>query len=311
MALTVPITRLSDTTQATDIAASKGPRDIYFGRARIKEYVKLADLRDPMQNPRLLEFDQPYQVAAHYSGCSWEEGNLVFLEQIADCNLQCPECYAYNPNACIDYIDPEQYVADFVHCRLLREQDCLTPPGVMRISGGEPVLHQEWVAATLRVAAEYVRGLVLLDTNLTIKPEPDLVEEIQRGSLRRGVCVCGCLKPGLWDVDDQIETIRVLLDNDAQLFIYWRCDSLRGPALVDAMEKLEALRHGLPLRLTPIHIKWDYANVARGDAPRTTREQSQAVCDEMRRVWWNWCCAHYTVGELWAPSHLMATKEVG
>ncbi len=299
MATTVPIVLLEETGQAKDIKASKGPTDIFNGRGRIKEYVKVCDIADPMMNPRLLEFDQPYQVAAHATGCTWEEGNLVFLEQIADCNLDCDYCFANNPDAPTVEVTPAEYMDDFYDCRADRLGRGLSPPRVCRISGGEPFLHQEWLDELFQ---EWLHdcGYLWIDTNITISP----TEAVLLGLSIVPASICGCFKPDMVPLGKQLGIVEEFVAGETSLFLYWPCDQLRHVEMSECLEQLEDIQHGLPLRLTPIHIEWDYSVVAAGSEPRLDRKQSQHVCDEMRKTWWAWCDAHYTTAELWQPSHL-------
>lgn len=251
-----PIAIIGD-EQKTDILASKGPNDVLDGKYRAKKYVKQFNT---MFNPRHQMFDQPYQMAAdNYAsnapvGFSPEGIDRVFLGQLAGCNLCCDECYA-DANTKSELVTAEEYVNAFdEYCA--KFGDC----GTLRISGGEPMLYQDWVCDVVRQWKKCARSylpILWVDTNLTIQPEQHLLHTLI-GAFYLGA-VCGCLKPNRFtvggervDLGEQLDVVRSYTSAHIPLFIYWPSwDKEPSSALmIDILWKLIDIDPFLPLRFT-------------------------------------------------------------
>jgi hypothetical protein len=283
---------LATTAQAADIAASKAPSDIWRGYARVKTYNK-PDTFGMRVHPRDLMFDQPYQVASDWTNRSWTDTNRVYLGQLAGCNLECPYCYAGSGETM--QVSALQYVHDY---REYNRTFSGTPAGVLRISGGEPMLHQEWVA---QVAEEISAGDYLwVDTNLTIPPSADLARILYP----LNIGVCGCFKPGVEGVsiEDQLSTVWAWVTGGCDLYIYWPAWGGTDAQFVDALDTLQGIGDGLPLRLTVIHINGQYK--ATGDfSEQWSAEQAAEATSRRRDLWRKWCEANYPPEMLWLPSN--------
>ncbi len=303
--LTAPITVVAETIQAQDVAMSKGPTDIIKRRGRVKQYIKDDDM-DRSLPPSLLPFPQPYQWASQITGRRWSDCNKVFTEQVQGCNLSCPYCYVDTTSqAKPDMLSPEEIVSDF--------EAQVPEVCVFRISGGEPFLYYHWLAQVEMAfykSFNLNRSCLWIDTNLTIIP-PTVAHTTFNLAAER-VAVCGCFKPGQAELALQLQTVRYLVGAGVNLFLYWPCDSYRVELLFDILDSIEKISHFLPLRLTPIEIRWDYETVnARQVADVPTGAESHATWQQMMEAWREWCCEHYQHSELWEPSHLLPIKADG
>ncbi len=276
---TAPLTIISD-VQTRDINASKGPSDVLQGIYRAKQYVKNDEKRDAVINgysPRCLSFPQPWQWAAQrWINAGWHADprgiDRVFLGQLGVCNLRCDECYA---GCCcgIETVDvsAEDYVsAYYEYCRQFGY--CAT----LRISGGEPLLFQEWTCAVieddrmLMARDEYyatsVDPLVMwVDTNLTIKPKTYLLSALSASM--KNTAVCGCFKPNrTWSdgtyvsIDAQLEIVGTFVEHGIPLFLYWPAwdKEYNSDMFIDVLESLYKINKALPLRMTVIEThKYD------------------------------------------------------
>lgn len=298
--ITAPLVLLGETEQARDIEVSKGPTDI-DAWGRCKEYVKLDNIKHRlMMNPREWEFDQPFQVASHYTGERWDITNRAFLGQVADCNLNCPWCFANNGDdvPTID-VTPSEYVDGYIRWSLDRKE-----AGVCRISGGEPLLYQEWVCEVL---SQECGGYYWVDTNLTKCADfggfgygqKSLFAEHDR------VSVCGCLKPGTAGLDVQLEVVDDWVNGHcASLFLYWPTDTDNREEMVEAMDALRDIHPKLPLRMIPIWIKQHYEVIP--NELKASKERTRKRWQLVKSRWWEYLLDTYTTAELMTPSHLIS-----
>ena len=308
--ITAPIDVITE-TQAKDIAASKGPTDIWRRCFRVKQYVK-DDQRGFGVNPRELAFDQPWQMAAERTGLSWADADRVFLGQLHGCNLKCPYCFVGDDAETVA-MTPYEYVDGFssYNVRFPKHR-----AGVLRISGGEPMLHQEWVTEILRVVRRgqcnsYPRPpFVWLDTNGTLTPEDHLIDELRRHGRRAGVCIC--FKPHKWDDGvtlasrgRQYRIARHWVDSNIPIFFYWPSWDGQvwndGTLLEECLDELSHISPFAPLRLTVIEIKNYKTTDARGWNPDPQELRSQFL--SRRNAHKRWCGERYSPDMLWLPSH--------
>jgi hypothetical protein len=249
-------------------------------------------------HPRDLMFDQPYQVASDWTKRSWTETNRVYLGQLAGCNLECPYCYAGSGETM--QVSAEQYVRDYWD---YNRTFVGTPAGVLRISGGEPMLHQEWVA---EVAEQISAGDYLwVDTNLTIVPDADLARKLY--PLNTGVC--GCFKPGVEgvNIEDQLGVVREWVAGGCDLYLYWPAWGGTDDEFIDILGAIQGIGDGLPLRLAVIHINGQYK--ATGDfAQQWSFDRAQEATDRRRDLWRTWCGFHYPPEMLWLPSNQVPVR---
>jgi len=310
--ITAPFSKIAGTIQQNDIAASKGPTDVYNGWGRIKQYVK-PDEMHYAAHPRLCEFDQPYQVAAHYGYGTWEECNLAFVAQFAECNLNCPYCFVSDDNTDVVKLAPSDVINGFGKVQQERRKAGVAVPKVLRLSGGEPMLYQNWIVQFLREwpqprlaqiggALEQWPGYLWIDTNLTIEPERRLLLWLGiRG--RQTVSICGCFKPKA-HIPQELYVIKKYVEADISIFLYWPCDRYLPDHFEQTLDFLYEISPGLPLRLQPIKIKWHYEAVkARGVEP--PKECAEVIWSRTCNDWARWCNRHYAPAEIWQPSHLV------
>jgi uncharacterized Fe-S cluster-containing radical SAM superfamily protein len=260
MSLTAPITVISD-VQRSDIAASKGPTDVMDGMYRAKQYVK-DDEKRLLSHPRTMAFDQPWQWAASKAEYTDDVFGIdrVFLGQLAACNLRCDECYAGGDcKLNTVQVAPEEYVDAFdAYCEGI--DWCST----LRISGGEPMLFQAWVAETLR-EADRLKGqwkIRWIDTNLTIPVDTELLAAIS--DRNKDTAINGCLKPNRKfingtdvDIDDQLQVVEQIVLDFCNLFLYWPAwDKEPNTDLFEhTLCELKSIDYYLPLRLTVTETK--------------------------------------------------------
>ena len=251
--LTAPMVLLETTQQAQDIAASAGPSSIWRGYARVKQYVKDADMH--FLGDIRMPFKQPFQVASEKTGLPWTVTNRVYLGQLAGCNLLCPYCYAGHRDA--DFkpqtveVTPQRYVTDFWD---YNDAYPGAAAGVLRFSGGEPMLYQEWVCEAVERGV-HSGAYCWVDTNLTVP----IAEEVVDDCLGAFDCigVCGCFKPGVEGVDlgEQLKIAEFLVDYDVDLYLYYPNWGGGKNELELVFDGLRAIHPNLPLRVEIIGIQ--------------------------------------------------------
>jgi len=293
--LTAPIDVLTDSTQAADVASSKGPTDIYNDLYRVKQYNKWGIVA-PFSHPAEWEFPQPVQVVAERMGLTYDEADRTFLGQLSGCNLDCRYCYRGTTGS--REVTPAQYVNEFL-CYNIEHFEA--PAGVLRISGGEPMLHQNWVGQVVRlVGGEHY---VWVDTNLTISPSLGLTREL----VGPNVSVNGCFKPGV--VDDpwaQIELAKIMVGAGVDMYFYWPSDDGQrySNLFIDFLECLEEAIPFAPLRLTVIHIKYYYDAVKEKVGNWQEKTEASLKALQLRRYFWReFCTKHYPSWLCHTPSH--------
>jgi hypothetical protein len=289
--ITAPLQLLSQSPQLADIKASKAPSDIYGDVARVKTYVKDWNA---WGTPRDLDFDQPFQWASDHTGLSWAECNRVFMVQTAGCNLSCDYCYNA-PCPTVDTTANEVW-------ELYEAQPEAEAAPILRISGGEPLLHQAWVEDVF--SYNYTDELVWLDTNLTITPEQSLLDCFYGAEHH---AVCGCFKPGQCDIADQLDVVRVWAGSEANLFLYWPSwpppgEDANDALFIETLEALHGIHPSLPLRLNVIKIKFGYSVLER---PRGITEYDENLNHQCFREWhMDWLLEHHSADVVAQPSHL-------
>ena len=296
--ITAPLVRLdASDKRKQDITRSKGPSGIIDGFGRVKEYVKIEGYTNECARafqPRTARFDQPYQVAAERLHSDWNTCNRVFLGEIADCNLKCPYCYQ-GDRAQIETADvtPSQYLSAFMS----------SGSRVLRISGGEPMLHVQWVEETVSRSLDMLENpYVWIDTNLTV------FHQFPLWLVSSGIVgFCGCFKPGIdgVSVSDQIDVVASWVKSGVDLYIYWPTVEGDGTSscgqMVECLEALYLIDPALPLRVTPIHIDWAYAAIHTYDS--ALLGGASTVYDQCRTALNLWSNRRYVPEILWLPSH--------
>ena len=293
--ITAPIDVLADSTQAADVAASKGPTDTYHDLFRAKQYNKWWDV-PPFSHPSDWEFPQPVQVVAERMGLPYDVADRTFLGQLSGCNLDCRYCYRGAAGS--RSVTPAQYVNEFL-CYNIEHRDA--PAGVLRISGGEPMLYQGWVGQVVRlVGGEHY---VWVDTNLTTSPSLGLTREL----VGPNVSVNGCFKPGV--VDDpwaQIELAKAMVGAGVDMYFYWPSDDGQDDysLFADFLECLEESIPSAPLRLTVIHIKYSYDAVKEKNDDWEASDATSLEALHWRRDYWReFCAEQYPPWLCNTPSH--------
>lgn len=300
--LTVPIMVLEGSDQAKDIKNSKGPNDIWQECYRVKQYVKDDEL-GLTTHPNTLEFPQPYQAAHAKTRCGWNAGNRVFLGQMAGCNINCPYCFV-GDNDSTRLVTTEDYASAYWEYNAQYPERMA---GVMRISGGEPLMtdeRQNWISELLWDETE---AYIWLDTNLTTKPNKKLKDTLDEIGKDGNVGVCSCFKPGVDGVDiyEQLEVAKELAEV-ADIYFYWPS---WGGSLQQFKEFLHVLENAIPhapLRLTVIRIKFHYAAVkaeAMGYNVGMEDTHSAENFRDFREAWKNFCEYTYPKDMLWLPSN--------
>ena len=224
--LMAPMIKVEETAQATDVAASKAPSKLWKGYARIKTYVK-DDEFSIVGSPRTFAFEQPYQIASRCTGRPWTDTNPVYLGELHGCNIRCPYCYLdWASKATTIEVSPHQYAEDFFAFNEAEIAAGRTGSAVLRWSGGEPMLFQEWLACSIAHFADEC-GLEYgwLDTNLTIAPTDALLDAMTEAPMG----VCGCFKPGVdgVDLDEQLSIAGIWIERSPTKDIFF-CDIPRG-----------------------------------------------------------------------------------
>lgn len=296
MNISAPLDKLTGSTQAQDVAASRGPSDVFQDCYRVKQYVKWGDA--PLHtHPATWEFPQPFQVAAARTGLSWDVCNRVFLGQLAACNIDCDFCFRGATNDTVN-VTPEEYVAAFAAYNAAFPDH---QAGVMRISGGEPFLYQEWVAGVVSYAADDT--YLWLDTNLTIAPTRALTADVLDEDPLLGVC--GCFKPGLWDLDEQLANAKAIVEAGADCYFYWpSSDDLSVWQFEEFLGALEDAIPFAPLRLTVLNIKYNYSAVKEKNPDWEAKHTAaQANFSNRRSEWADFCAGRYPSWMCNAPSH--------
>jgi len=208
--------RLDNSEQEADIRSGKAPSDVYGGIGRVKTYVKLQDVNGCFDSPRVLEFDQPYQVAADALGCTWNETNPVFVIELAGCNLKCPYCFIGDYTT-VD-VDVETVISVWMNYRLDGN-----PSKVFRISGGEPMMQENAVSDLVSVLGKSQdpknpHTYIWVDTNLTLLPSTDTLSVL---SQTPHLSVCGCFKPLSGLLSEQLSNAKAYIDAGVDMFFYW------------------------------------------------------------------------------------------
>ena len=306
MPMTVPI-QVIPPSQREDIRNSEGPHTIWDKCFRIKQYIKPIDReRAWRESPRALAFDQPFQIATERCGIDWNCADRVFLGQINGCNLSCPYCYLDTCEQGIPYT-ASQYVDAWT---LYNNKHPRDRSGVLRVSGGEPMLYQSWVCEVVeRFDDAPWPGFLWVDTNGTLPPTNDVLDVL---SDTWEAAVCMCFKPGIVDWREQMFTARRFIEGCVETFFYWpawdNCGD--GSDLMEALEKLYAIHCYAPLRLTVIEIKLYETSRKREWQPHphlTTMAQQVGYLQELyymrKQTYRNWCRERYSPNELWLPSH--------
>lgn len=301
--------------QIADIQASEGPHTIFKDCYRIKQYVKPGAMLDDdghLVPPAHLPFPQPYQVASAWTGSDWNVCNRTFLGQLQGCNLACPYCYVADGASTVQ-VAADEYVLDF------DEYNKLNPgarAGVLRISGGEPMLFQEWVEAVIRCSRPEIEpfsvepnpnwcGVVApyiwVDTNGTLEIADSLLDVLSWP----GVGVNLCFKYQA-DLDVQLRIAESLIYAGVDTYFYlaaWADDEDHIKNLENWTEHvwhgLFQISTGAPLRSTVVQIKEYEAAQARGYSyPR-----AEAMYRDVLEDWSFLMALEYKPEELWLPSN--------
>lgn len=296
--LKAPMMLLEETAQSADIHGGKAPSDVIDGFARIKTYVKPDDWTKLFSgNMRsCMPFDQPFQIGSDRTGLDWNVTNRVFLGQLAKCNLNCPYCYVDREGFIeegrtppIVEVSSQGYVDTYLgHVYSEMDRRGVVPSGILRYSGGEPFLFQDWLAESVDYATDqYVEGYidhdeigfpvyVWVDTNLTVQPSEYLLSSL----VHCNVGVCGCFKPGKCDLDEQLHVVHTLVREGVDLFMYYPSHGGGDVDMSVVLEGLAEICPNLPLRLWVIGIRWGYSAMKER---RGTVSDDQAAADLSRK----------------------------
>ena len=324
---TAPLMLLENSAQAADIRGSRAPSDVIKGTYRIKSYLK-QDHWDRLVlgnncgiggcGVRGLLFDQPYQVASDRTGLDWNITNRAFMGQVAACNLRCDYCYVDSNGFLggdrkpeIVEVSSEQYVNDFMeHMQDTAKATGKIPAGLLRYSGGEPFMFQDWLADSLDYAVQeacllelpddgttVVNNYCWVDTNLTIQPTLKLLNVLKDGFIG----VCGCFKPDQRDVDDQLMIVKALVDAGVDLYLYFPSNGSAVDLRI-ALDGLSEIHPNLPLRLNVIEIRWGYS--AMQDRREMVSAEDAVQAYHMgRSIWGKYVGEHCDQAMLHLPSH--------
>ena len=295
--------------QRKDMAASAAPanREVFDDIYRVKQYVKPEEMSYGV-NPRDLSFEQPWQVASRW--CDANAANRVFLGETVDCNLDCSYCYRGENKETRNVTATEYVDAFFNHFLQCDHIDGSEEVGVLRVSGGEPMLHQDWVAGVCQSASRFSadRGTIApylwIDTNGTIHPTSNLCEKV----CRQAVGVCLCFKPGVDGVTiaQQLEVANDFVTCGAD--VYFSYPSWDGalttaagfiPEIVEGLRDIHSL---LPLRMSVIEIKNYETNKSRPgfhESDKSLRTRYRERKRALREI----CESLYEPELLWLPSH--------
>lgn len=307
MSITAPIDKLTGTTQAGDIAVSFGPNEVWRDCYRVKAYNKWEKVQ-PFTHVSTWEFQQPMMVASYYTGESWDVTNRTFLGQLSECNLQCDFCYRGKPAGTVN-VTPEEYVAAFLDYNVEYPAD---RAGVMRISGGETMLYQEWVVGVI----DELKGIdsskyIWVDTNLTLTPDKDMRDTFRYhkycDEYDIPVGLVGCFKPGLFDLDEQLRIAKVFSEC-SDFYLSWSCgseDTLTTAQFLSFLDELDAAIPYAPLRMYMQRINYSYDAVKELNTHDWDEKHRQAqMLVEMRRDEWSkWCANKYPVWMCNMPNH--------
>ena len=323
---TAPLMVLDNSVQAVDVKGSKAPSDIIKGTYRIKTYNKADHWRrmfDEGTGVRSLLFDQPFQVATEVTGLDWNVTNRVFMGQLAACNLRCDYCYV-DQNGFLGEgrvpqvveVSSEQYVDDFVeHILSTHKRTGKIDAGVLRYSGGEPFLFQEWLTDSLMYLANDVDMYILdtgpepgmsadviniyswVDTNLTISPTEGLLDVLATPY----VGLCGCFKPDQCDIDLQLMVVNELVKGGVDVYLYFPSNGSEVDLRL-VLDGLSEIHPNLPLRLNVIEIRWGYSAM-QDRREMVSRDQSEADYVERRRIYGQYVSQFCDETLLHLPSH--------
>lgn len=186
----VLLAQFLDSTMAKD--ADPTGKDSYTEDFwRVKTYTKDHDKLKPFPER---DFCEPYMVAQHYCGGTWNDYNQPFVVQVGKCNLNCFWCFV--PNRLRNASEGAYFTAEEVVDMFLANRQ----RGVLRISGGEPFLAPEFLFelgnAFLKRLVQHPERMqycyLWIDTNLLGVGYKLVLEHFN--NLRIPYGICGCFK---------------------------------------------------------------------------------------------------------------------
>lgn len=307
-------TKFCDSAQTQDIKASKGPQDTFFDYIRVKEYVKQEDLEAADRDYcgvfgiRSLEFTEPYTWMSHVLDVSWNKVRAVPLVQFSSCNLgqPCPYCFADNSSTDVVSKTVDEFCTDWGKVGIKLGHNGF------RFSGGEPLLFQPWLTRFFDegcIADD--NEAIWIDTNLTIPPSDELLRSICTYGDDH-VAFCGCFKSHLgYDfLPNQLDVLKYFLDAKLpQLFLYYPADAgmedwVDPDKFRSFLDQLKQVNPVLPLRLTVLHIKYQYAQTQANTNKYVPTEGECLDCYiDARETLYEWLYANYSVDQLWIPPY--------
>jgi uncharacterized Fe-S cluster-containing radical SAM superfamily protein len=179
----VLLARLDESSMTND---AKGERTFVKDYYRVKTYTKPDDMLKPF---RERGFSEPYMIAEHEVGGTWNDHDGPFTVQIASCNMKCAYCFVPGELKCNDVTRGKYFSAREVV--QMHDDNEPTRP-VIRISGGEPFLAPEFLK-DLAAELENRPDLFLwIDTNLTGHDYAGVIDVLDFYSIKYGIC--GCFK---------------------------------------------------------------------------------------------------------------------
>jgi hypothetical protein len=182
----VLLAQFLDTTMAQDVDPT-GKDSFVKDFWRKKTYTKDSDKLLPFMNR---DFSEPYMVAQHYCGGTWNDYNQPFIVQVAQCNLACRWCFV--PHRLRDASEGRYFSAKGVV--ELFGQNTPEDHGILRISGGEPFLAPDFLIDIGKQMAKLPahKYYLWIDTNLCGKDYDRVISALSHERIPFGVC--GCFK---------------------------------------------------------------------------------------------------------------------
>lgn len=291
---------------------------------RTKTYVK----PEEMLNAAYPIFRQPYSWASSMFGGTWNDYNRVFVIQLPKCNLNCWYCYV-DPalRQGLEFTEGDKRVGQWVSIEELYSEFLNSDTGLLRISGGEPMLAPEFVIDMVHMVGNQP---VWVDTNMsTGKHFFDVLNEQMPdydpfASWDFGMCGCfkgftdqqAAVQAGVIDrqrkgsqpslLDAQFAFAKWMVDAPMIAPFWYVPDLCVNTTREDVRQFFERMRMEVddcaPLRTHILHIKeytpTDHDQAWKlGDCQRTVDTKERPI-----DIWRELCECTYPPGLVWIPS---------